>query len=364
MTQPRVKAKNWVFTINNYTQDIENRLKELDCVWMIFGHEVGENGTPHLQGAVSFSTYKYAKSLGKLFPWHIDVMRGSHQENKTYCTKEDTTNYFEKGIMPLPRGHNGGEATKRKWEEAYNAALEGRFDDIPEQMRIQYYKTFIAIYNDNKKDKSMEDLGDKELKDSFLWIYGDTGTGKSHTARRISKELGCEEPYIKSLNKWWNGYSNQLVTIIEEADPDRCEHLASFFKQWCDKWNFTAEAKGSVFPSIRPRYIIVTSNYTIDECFPKAQDSEPLHRRFTEVHLLNKDYVVQWPTFPDPACSTLRVEHENVASSGNSYTHCRRSQGVPGSNQDQSQDQTQKLTQSESGLIGPPPTLSFTPSDL
>lgn len=327
MEQRRVRAKHWVFTINNYTPEIESRLKELDCEWMIFGHEVGENGTPHLQGAVTFTNYKEGKTLGKLFPWHLEVMRGSCQESKTYCTKEDTTGYFEKGIMPPSRGHNGGQATKRKWEDAYNAAIEGRFEDIPAQMRIAHYRTFQAIYNDNKKDASMEDLDDKDLKNSFLWLYGDTGCGKSHTARRIAKELGCDEPYIKSLNKWWNGYSNQLVTIIEEADPDRCEHLASFFKQWCDKWNFTAEAKGSVFPSIRPRYIIVTSNYTIDECFPKEQDSLPLHRRFTQVHITSKQFVCIWPTRHDDTQDCVPATNDlarlpspmagNVALSGN-----------------------------------------------
>lgn len=164
MEQRRVRAKHWVFTINNYTPEIESRLKELDCEWMIFGHEVGENGTPHLQGAVTFTNYKEGKTLGKLFPWHLEVMRGSCQESKTYCTKEDTTGYFEKGIMPPSRGHNGGQATKRKWEDAYNAAIEGRFEDIPAQMRIAHYRTFQAIYNDNKKDASMEDLDDKDLK--------------------------------------------------------------------------------------------------------------------------------------------------------------------------------------------------------
>lgn len=319
----RCQAKHWVFTINNYSEEIEQRLKELDCEWLIFGHEIGENGTRHLQGAVAFAGKRDAKALGKLFPWHLEVMHGSCQDSKTYCTKEDSTGYFEKGIMP----QSGSQSTKRKWEDAYSAAKQGRFEDIPKDLYIRYVRSFQYIYSENKRDKSMQDLGDKELKDSFLWLTGPTGSGKSHTARRIAKELGCNQPYIKSLNKWWNGYCNQWVTIIEEADPDRCEHLASFFKQWCDKWEFTAEAKGSVFPSIRPRYIIVTSNYTIDECFPKSQDSEPLHRRFTEVVLENRMFPIQWPENPE-------VEPGATAIPGNSIPVWQELHQEPESNQD------------------------------
>jgi len=35
---------------------------------------------------------------------------------------------------------------------------------------------------------------------------------------------------------------------------------------------------------IRPKKIIVTSNYTIEECFPNVQDHLPLKRRFKVKH--------------------------------------------------------------------------------
>ena len=55
-TKQRVRAKRWVFTLNNYTPEEENKLKEMDCEWMVFGHEHTKEGegTPHLQGALTF----------------------------------------------------------------------------------------------------------------------------------------------------------------------------------------------------------------------------------------------------------------------------------------------------------------------
>ena len=290
------RAFRWCFTLNNYTQEEEIALKEMDCVWMCFGHEHQEEGTPHLQGAVVFSKQTYLSKLKKFNDRiHWEEMRGSPQQARDYNTKEDTTGYFEKGIMPEGRGEAGGKATKRKWEDAKLAAEEGRFDDIPADLWIKYQNSFKQIHSEAKSDADMSDVQDKTIKKHFLWLWGRTGTGKSHTARRISKELGCDDPYLKDQNKWWNGYERQKVTIIEEADPKRCEHLGSYYKKWCDKWSFTAECKGTVIQRCRPEYIIVTSNYPIHECFPNEADYEPLKRRFTEVEVRDRTYQVQWP---------------------------------------------------------------------
>lgn len=308
----RCRAQNWVFTINNYTPEVEQRLKELDCEWMIFGHEIGENGTPHLQGAIHFKGRRDASALGKLFPWHIEVMHGSCQDSKTYCTKEDTTGYFEKGIMPEDTKVNS-KKNKINWEEVYALAREGDFDSIRRDVYIRYRNALHQIYFDARSDPDMNDYDNNDLKKHFLWLYGPTGTGKSHTARRIAKELGCDMPYLKDLNKWWNGYSYQKVTIIEEADPDRCKYLPDYFKKWCDKWAFTAECKGNVINACRPEYIIVTSNYSMSECFPDPNNYAPLSRRFTEVCLNSKDKHVYWPLTQPEFEEQQRLSNENGA---------------------------------------------------
>lgn len=295
-TKPR--AKRYCFTLNNYTHEEEAHIKELECEWLIFGHEhtTGE-GTPHLQGAITFSKRKLLTTLKKMIPRaHFEIMQGNPQQSKDYCTKEDSTGYFEKGIMPEPQCKAGGDANAEKWRLARQYAKEGRFDDIDDKIWIQCQRSLKQIYEDSKHDADMTDLDDQGLKRHFLWLWGPTGTGKSHTAHRISKEIAPDEdPYIKDLNKWWNGYTKQKVVIIEEADPKRCEHLASYFKKWADKWAFTAEAKGTVFPSCRPEYIIVTSNYPIQECFPEEADRAPLERRFTEQFLPDRKLHVYWP---------------------------------------------------------------------
>ena len=87
----------------------------------------------------------------------------------------------------------------------------------------------------------------------------------------------------------------QKVVIIEEATPKMCEHLAALFKQWCDKWPFTAETKGGQFENgIRPQYVIITSNYSIQECFPHQNDYEPLERRIPQFRKESRSDVYHW----------------------------------------------------------------------
>nr|QJI53719.1 MAG: replicase [Cressdnaviricota sp.] len=308
------QARRWVFTLNNYTPEEEAAVKELECEWLIFGHEHQTEGTPHLQGAIVFKKRIKLTGLKKLIPRaHFEVMRGKPSESKEYCTKEDKEGYFEKGEMPKEQTKAATEANQEKWEDAIIAAKKGRFEDIPADLWTRYMRTYKQIYEDNKQDPDMDDYGDKDLKNHFLWLWGPTGTGKSHSAHAIAKKIDPDEaPYIKDLNKWWNGFTKQKVVIIEEADPKRCEHLASYFKKWADKWAFTAEAKGTVFPSCRPEYIIVTSNYTIRECFPEESDYLPLERRFTEIHLNTKKYQVIWPKIEEDGTGTNTGDSDNV----------------------------------------------------
>lgn len=100
------QSKRWIFVINNYTQS--------DVVTVVtkFGkygkcqEEVGENGTPHLQGCCIFESNQRLSALKKLHPTaHWEVMRGTLEQAEEYCTKEPTrlegTEPFSWGERPV-----------------------------------------------------------------------------------------------------------------------------------------------------------------------------------------------------------------------------------------------------------------------
>lgn len=293
------RVKKWCFTLNNYTQEEFDSIYNIECEYLILGKEVGAEGTPHIQGFIVFSGRKTFNTVKRLLGerCHIEAARGTILQNVEYCSKDN--NYVEKGTRPQDNHEAGGAATKRKWDEARSLAKEGRFEEIPSDLWIKYRRAFKAEYEDALKVKDTE-IGDFRLKDHFFWIYGPTGTGKSHLARSIAKAIDPNNGlFLKGLNKWWSGYQMQKVVLIEEANPESCKYLGSLMKQWCDKWPFTAETKGGSFPNgIRPDYIIITSNYSIKECFPDPNDHEPLLRRINEFY---KDSREAWlsPNLPD-----------------------------------------------------------------
>ena len=108
------------------------------------------------------------------------------------------------------------------------------------------------------------------------WHWGATGTGKSRGTR-----ARYPDAYIKSCNMWWDGYAGEEVVIIDELSPDKVS--ADRMKMWADHHPFVAESKGGMM-RIRPKKIIVTSNYSIEEVYPGAKDVDAIARRFKVHH--------------------------------------------------------------------------------
>lgn len=86
-------AKSWCFTLNNYTEEDVGSMKNIITKWCkygIFGFEVGENGTPHLQGYIEFKNKD--RPMNKKYLWskriHWEKGKGSRKQNDEYCQKD------------------------------------------------------------------------------------------------------------------------------------------------------------------------------------------------------------------------------------------------------------------------------------
>lgn len=87
------KARYWIWTWNNYEEiDIDNMKTWCDnnCKEYNFQREVGENGTPHLQGFWNFTNGRHFDALKKLWPkMHIERVRNVAAA-RDYCKKAET----------------------------------------------------------------------------------------------------------------------------------------------------------------------------------------------------------------------------------------------------------------------------------
>lgn len=267
-----MSSRRWCITINNYTEEDQKQLEDLEnkTSYLVVGREIGAEGTKHLQCFCIMSNNTRMAAMSKLLTRaHLEAAKGTSKQASDYCKKEG--DFYERGSLPKDTKAQA-EDQKAVWREARLAAEEGRFKDIPDQIYVNNLNAFHRIYQMHQVvPESIPTL-------DFWWYYGPTGTGKSYTARTENPDY-----YVKGLNKWWDGYEDQPCVIIEEWHPEVVDALQQMLKQWCDHHPFAAETKGST-RCIRPGKIIITSNYSMEECFKDLNVLDPLKRRIKVKH--------------------------------------------------------------------------------
>lgn len=236
---------------------------ELECKYIVYGKEVGASGTPHLQGFVSFENQMSLKAAIKKLPGcHVEIAIAPDAAIE-YCKKDG--DFTERGSYTTKK--EKGSKEKERWVVAKELAKQGRFEEIDAELYTRYRRTYHDIHNENKaKPETIN--GDMEHE----WIHGEAGSGKSSTARN-------ENPgaYPKDLTKWWDHYDNEEVVIIDDVDKYDVK-MARMIKLWCDRYPFQAEMKGGT-KLIRPRKIVITSQYHPNEIWEDEKTQAAMERR-------------------------------------------------------------------------------------
>ena len=111
---------NWVFTLNNPTVDPEALFDPTVMKYYVAQLEVGESGTPHIQGYLRMLKKVRMSAMKKLIPEaHWEVRKGTHKQARSYCMKTDTrkpdTSPFEAGEPPARGKRNDLEEFKAAW---------------------------------------------------------------------------------------------------------------------------------------------------------------------------------------------------------------------------------------------------------
>lgn len=266
------KYLSYCFTINNWTDADVTELKKLEesprTRYLIIGKEVGEEGTPHIQGYVYFHNQTVFSTVKKfLTRAHIEPSRGSVEDNVKYCSKDG--DFYEHGDKPVSQKRKG-ELGAEYWESNKKLAVEGKLDEIDPKLFLTHYRTLKVIASDHKHMPP-----DNAVLNNY-WYYGPSGTGKSRKAH-------TENPgaFLKNANKWWCDYKGEDVVIIEDIDKTHA-CLGHYFKIWGDHYAFPAEVKGSKI-NLRPKSIIITSNYHPADIWSDSQTVEPILRRYEVV---------------------------------------------------------------------------------
>ena len=152
-------------------------------------------------------------------------------------------------------------------------------DDIPAEVYVVHYRTLKQIAVDHAEIPADLDIGPFEK--VGVWYYGKTGVGKTRLA---IKDYGDDLYRKMANNKWWDSYQGESNVLLDDLDKSH-HYMGYYLKIWTDRYAFLAEVKGSSRP-IRPKKIIVTSNYHPRDIWDDTTTLDPILRRFRVVNVV------------------------------------------------------------------------------
>lgn len=275
MTQKNQASKSWVYTLNNYTDSDCKALEALECNRHRSCKEVGESGTPHLQGAITFTrSYRFTQ-LSKLFPkCHWEVAK-----------TKDAVNYCIKGDIWLDT-NNAKQGNRTDLEIGCELVCSGGLRAVAREKPttfVKYHKGLSLLKNYLAEETEWFDT-------KVIVYWGDAGVGKSKAVREFCKSSGLTlynvpEPINSSV--WFDMYDDHSAILLDDFYGWIKYHT---MLQWCDGYPLQLPIKGG-FVQRKWTYVFITSNKPPSEWYNREEISA-LQRRITTVHHLVSDCVL------------------------------------------------------------------------
>ena len=248
------QSRNWCFT----SFDLDFDPRSTDAIYGIWQVEVcPDTERQHLQGYLEFSSGKRLSRLKKYNKHvHWESRRGTREQARDYCKKDET------------RLQNTEPTEIGEWrEQGRRTDLHQLAEDIKErqltrQQVAEEYGALSIRYSRGISDyiaAVQEPYTPSGLRG--IWIVGEPGSGKT----RSVEEQFAGDLYIKSVNKWWDGYQGESNVLLDDLCP-RGQFLGHNLKIWADRYARRGEIKGGSINLTHDRFI-VTSQYTIEQIF-------------------------------------------------------------------------------------------------
>jgi len=205
-SQARAQGKHWCFTLNNYDDADERSLVELyergGIDYLVFGSELGESGTPHLQGFVTFTHRKRFTQVRNALGGraHIERALGTPWEAASYCKKDGE--FVEFGTPPPGRGARTDMDRFKLWvsevfSQTSRRPSERDVANTFPHLYVRYRRNIMDLVThlcgdpvmqsgDMKEwQAELQEILEKDADDRLIHFYVDEagGTGKSWFTR-------------------------------------------------------------------------------------------------------------------------------------------------------------------------------------
>ena len=296
-TLKRIRAKFWLGTCNNFASGDHQKLQQgasvcSTVVYITWQHEIGQEGTPHLQAFVAHSSpvslTKMRNAYGNHWHWECAV---NAEKALKYCQKEESRvdGYWETGIRPtFDQGNRSDLALEIETIiEGKNHPETKKFAEIHPKGVVQRSKGLTKLW------RQLHDVP-RNARPVVVILYGMSGTGKSWRAKEFDI---AENTYWAFDTKWWDGYLGQRTVVLNDFDPSKTSGWDMSWNTWkrlTDWCPLRREVKGCTV-NFAPSYILVTSNSNPQKWWKDERDSSPeeasvwFNREIKEFHIQSKD---------------------------------------------------------------------------
>ena len=280
-------GRSWVFTLNNWTDEEEKTICEMDYRYLCYGYEGLDTETPHLQGYIEFEDTQRLSALRKLVrarpnaigpakksgPVYWATRKGSREEARNYTQKEGSWQEFG-------NWESGGQGARTDIYGLVKKINDGvdlidLMEDCPEL--VSRNLRFVEKY---------KALAEKRSSASFRKVHvqcliGDAGCGKTRKAHE-------ENPGIFTVNADeafpFDGYEGEETILLDDFYGNMKYHV---LLRVLDGHQFRVNVKGS------SRYakwnkIVITSNKRPDEWYQQGM-TEALSRRLSETIIFSNE---------------------------------------------------------------------------
>lgn len=264
------RQRRWTLTLNNPEDEVLKHLNAIDgryVKYAIFAQEVGEKGTPHIQGFIHFKNAKTLTATKKFLgseKWHLSVSKGTDFENREYCIKTDEFP-FEIGEVPLEHGPVDA------WEDILNM-IEGGFNN---RQIIRKYPG-IAIRCMSAIEKYRTDFEWAEMRAwrdvEVRYIGGPTGSGKTRGV--LYRDDGTVDTDVYRATNGKNPfdkYDGESTIVFEEF---RSQYLCRDMLNWIDGHPLLLPAR---YADRMAKFtkVVILSNWRFEEQYASVAESSP-----------------------------------------------------------------------------------------
>lgn len=281
------RTREWCFTINNYTDaDIES-VMAMKTKYLVYSEEVGDEGTPHLQGYAYFGDSKTMSSVSKKIKRaNLRKAKGDARSNRAYIVgpwkgidrrtglpkeKPYNPNYVERGVMPQQGKRTDLDEMREQLKE--NASMRHVVEVAKSYQSIKMAEIYLK-YKEKRRQK----------KPVIIWYYGSTGTGKTE---RALAELGDDYYPCPRTGRWFDGYDAHKDILVDDVRHDFMP-----FSEWLKfmgRAPFQVETKGSTRQMLAER-VIFTSPFDPITCLEQVQSLNEDPKQFID----RIDYIVEF----------------------------------------------------------------------